>query len=90
MLGKIDWGGPSFLKKNEEFSEKIISNEFRFKDADIFEIKNRSAVNLANKDFTKQVNLQEVIHIKRLRSFQKLQRVLSWVFRFFNNMKQKI
>ena len=35
--------------------EKI--NEFRFKDADVLEIKNRSAVNLANADFTKQVNL---------------------------------
>ena len=50
--------------------------------------KNRSAVNLAKTGFTKQVNLQEVIDITRFASFQKLKRVLSWVFRFFSNLKQ--
>ena len=47
-------------------------------------------VNLAKTDFTKQVNLQVVIDIKCFGSFQKLKRVLSWVFRFFNNLKQNI
>ena len=41
-------------------------------------------------DFTKQLNLQEFIDIKRFGSFRKLNRVLSWVFRFFNNLKQKL
>ena len=39
--------GPSFLKKKEEFVEKIKSTEFRFRDAGVTEIKNSSAVNLA-------------------------------------------
>ena len=52
--------------------------------------KNRSAANLAKTDFTKQVNLQEVIDITRFGSFQKLKRVLSWFFRFFSNLKQKL
>ena len=86
---KFWWEGPSFLKKNEEFFENIISNEFRFRDAGVLEIKNRSAVNLAKADFTKQVSLQEVIDIKRFCSFQKLKRVLSLVFRFFNNSLSK-
>ena len=38
--------GPPFWKKKEEFVEKINSNEFRFRDAGVLEIKNRSAVNL--------------------------------------------
>ena len=84
------WEGPSFLKKRGEFAEKIKYNEFRFRDADFLEIKKRTAVNVAKTDFTKQINLQEVIDIKRFRSFQKLERVLSWVFRFFNNLKQKL
>ena len=75
--------GPSFLKKKEEFVEKIDSNEFRFRDAGVLEIKKRS-------DFTKQVNLQEVMDIKHFGSFQKLKRAVPWVFRFFNNLKQKI
>ena len=73
-----------------ELSKKINSNEFRFRDAGVLEIKNSSAVNLAKTDFTKQVNLQEVIDIKCFGSFQKLKHVLPWVFRFFNNLKQKI
>ena len=70
--------------------ENINSNEFRFRDASVLEIKNRSAVNLAKADFTKQVNLQEVIDIKRFGSFQKLKRVLSLVFRYFNNLRQTL
>ena len=54
------------------------------------EIKNRSAVTLANTYSTRQFNLQEFINIKHFGSFQKLKLVLSWVFRFFNNLKQKI
>ena len=57
------WEGPSFLKKNEDSVEKINSSEFHFRGAGVLEIKNRSAVNLAKIDFTKQVNLQEVIDI---------------------------
>ena len=53
------------------------------------QVKNRLAVNLAKTDFTKQVNLQEVIDIKRSGSFQKLKRVLSRVFKFFSNLKQR-
>ena len=87
---KFWWEGPSFLKKREEFVEKINYNEFRFRDAVVLEIKNRLAVSLAKTDFTKQVNLQEVTDIKRFGSFRKLKRVLSWVFRFFNNLKQKL
>ena len=74
---KFWWEVPSFLEKSEEFVEKINSNEFRFKDADVLEIKNRSAVNLANTDFAKQVNLQVVLDIKRFGSFQKPKSVLS-------------
>ena len=74
---KFWWEVPSFLEKSEKFVEKINSNEFRFKDADVLEIKNRSAVNLANTDFAKQVNLQVVLDIKRFGSFQKLKSVLS-------------
>ena len=70
--------------------ENINSNEFRFRDSSVLEIKNRSAVNLAKADFTKQVNLQEVIDIKRFGSFQKLKRVLSLVFRYFNNLRQTL
>ena len=87
---KFWWEGPSFLKKREEFVEKINSNKFRFMDAGVLEIKNRSAVNLAKTNFTKQVNLQEVVDIKSFGSFQKLKGVLPWVFRFFNNLKQKL
>ena len=83
--------GRTFLfKKRGEFAEKIKYNEFRFRDADFLEIKKRTAVNVAKTDFTKQINLQEVIDIKRFHSFQKLKRVLSWAFRFFNNLKQKL
>ena len=46
-------------------------------DAGVSEIKNRSALTLAKTDFTKQVNLQETINIKRFGSFQKLKRDLS-------------
>ena len=59
-------------------------------DAGVLEIKNRSAVKLAKTNFTKQVNLQEVVDIKSFGSFQKLKGVLPWVFRFFNNLKQKL
>ena len=57
--------------------------------AGVLEIKNRSALNLVKTDFTKQVNLQEVIDIKRSGSFQKLKRILSWVFRVFKYFKTK-
>ena len=53
--------GPSFLKKKEKFVEKINSNEFRFRDAGVLEIKNSSAVNLAKTDFTKQVNFKSLL-----------------------------
>ena len=46
---KFWYEGLSYLRKNEEFVEKIKFNEFRFKD--VWEIKNRSAVNLAKTDF---------------------------------------
>ena len=62
----------------------------RFRDAGVLDIKNRIALNLAKTDFTKQVNLQEVMDIKRFCSFQNVKRVLSWVFTFFNNLKQKL
>ena len=41
-------------------------------------------------DFTKQVNLHEVIAIKHFGSFQKLKPVIASVFRFFDNLKQNI
>ena len=84
------WEGPSFLKKREEFVEKIISNKFRFIDAGVLEIKNRSAINLAKTNFRKLVNLQEVVDIKSFGSFQKLKGVFPWVLRFFNNLKKKL
>ena len=87
---KFWWEGSFFLKKGEEFIGKINYNEFRFRDSGVLEIKNRSAVNLAKRDFTNQVNLQEIIDIERFGSFQKLELIFSWVFRFFNNLKQKL
>ena len=87
---KFWWEGSFFLKKGEEFIGKINYNEFRFRDSGVLEIKNRSAVNLAKTDFTNQVNLQEIIDIERFGSFQKLELIFSWVFRFFNNLKQKL
>ena len=44
-----------------ELSKKINSNEFRFRDAGVLEIKNSSAVNLAKTDFTKQVNFKSLL-----------------------------
>ena len=61
----------------KRIAEKINSNEFRFRDAGVLEIKNRSAINLAKKNVKKQVNLQEVIDIKHFGSFQKQKRMFS-------------
>ena len=55
---------PSLSKKDEDFVKKINSNEFRFRDTSVLEIKNISALNLIKTDFTMQVNLQEVIDIQ--------------------------
>ena len=67
---KFWWEVPSFLKKGEEFVEKINSNKFRFMDAGVLEIKNRSAVNLAKTNFTKQVKQVKHVSLKTVSYFR--------------------